>query len=299
MKKRLSSLEREIHSALCCRVSSSRRLYLWMLLLTYGLFAANTLLLSPLWSSLASDVLIHETIPNLISALMYLIHLSVIPATAWSIIGFAYFRRESGKVIRRLTLMYFGSLFFCRICDMAAALMINGSLYLEEDIIYPLWYLVLDLIYNALLFLLLRAFVMKHRHREVATIQTSMAVSPKETLEIKSLPLYPFGGIYKKGHAILRAAACFGLIFIAVAILQEIVYTVAIFYDSARPLTGEEIFVMIGRYLDAILIGAAFYFLSLLFYRILFRKAKADEEDEAEEDKEKDESETEKASLHD
>ena len=284
--KKISTREQEIHAALACHASSAKRLYILMLLLTYGLFALNTLVLSPLWSSLASDVLIPELLPNLVSALMYVIHLSVIPAAAWCLIGFAYFRREASSVVRRLTIFYFGSLFFCRFCDMAAALMLNGALYLEEDIIYPAWYLILDLIYNLVLFFLMRSFVMKHRAREVAKVQAALAASPKHSVEIRAESLYPFGKFYKKGNPVQSLTLRFAGILAALTLIQEILYTVAYLYDSTNPLTGMEIFVMVGRYLDALLVGVFFYLFSLLLYRFLFRKAIAEDEDEDNEEEE-------------
>ena len=280
MKNKLSTHEQEIHEALACSSSSAKRLYLFMLLLTYGLFALSTLVLSPLLISLDSDILTSSTVfPSLLSALMHLIHLSLIPAAAWTVIGFAYFRREDSSLVRRVVAMYFGSLFFCRFCDMAAALMINKALYLEDDIIVPAWYLALDLIYNVCLFLLLRGFVMRHRRREINGIKARIAASPKQSVPILSEPLYPFGSLYQKKHPILTLTLRLGLVFVAVAAIQEIVYTFAIFYDSTKPLSTEEIFVMIGRYVDALWIGACFYLLSLLLYRILFRKAEADSEE--------------------
>ncbi len=279
-KKTMSAREQEIHAALACHTSSARRLYILMFLLTYGLFALNTLALSPFLISLDSDIMTSSTVlPSLVSAVMHVIHLCVIPAAAWSLIGFAYFQRESSSVLRRLTILYFGSLFFCRFCDMAAALMMNGALYLNEDIIYPVWYLILDLIYNLVLFLLMRRLVMKHRRREVATIQAALTSSPKKTVQIRSESLYPFGKLYKKGHPIMSLIGRFGLIFVAVALIQEILYTVAYLYDSTRPLTGEEIFVMIGRYVDTLWVGFFFYLFSLLLYRILFKKATMAEEE--------------------
>ena len=228
--------------------ASKKRLYRLMALLTYGLFVLNTVVLSPILVSLDSDVMTSDTVfPSLVSVLMHLIHLAVIPAAAWTLIGFSYDHKGAASVSRRLVAMYFGSLIFCRFCDMVMALTINGSLYLNEDIIYPAWYLVLDLIYNLALFLMVRFYLSRHR----------------------SLP------VEKQHRGLIRR---FAVVFTAVALLQEGIYTVAFLYDSTNPMTGEEITVMAGRYLDAFLIGLAFYLLSRLLYRFLANKAKCDEE---------------------
>ena len=253
---------------------SAKRLYLLMLLLTYGLFALNTLVLSPILISVSSDIMTASTVfPSILSALMHLIHLVLIPTAAWTLIGFAYFKRESASVKRRLVALYFGSLFFCRACDMALSLFLNGALYLNEDIIYPAWYLVLDLIYALALFLVVRFSAKRFCRREDAALSTNA----------EPTALYPFRGIFKKGNPILRLTLLLGIIFSAVSLLQEGLYTLAYLYDATNPLDAKEILILVGRYVDCLLIGCFFYLLSLLLYRILFQRAIDDEKEEAEE----------------
>ncbi len=251
-----------------CAVSSASRLTRLMLLFTYGLFALNSLGIAALFITCATDVLLSETVlPTLLDLLMDFIQILLIPIGAWSLIAFAYFRGESASVIRRLFGLYLGSLFFCRICNMAASLTFNGALYLEEDIIYAGWYLLLDLILAMALFFIVRAQGMRHRRR-MATAEAP-------------IPVYPFQKLYDKNNPLHRCILGLGIIFSSIQILQRILYDIVYSIEAESLPAPSDIPVMIAYYLYDIAFAFAFYFLARLLLRVLFAKAKKDEEEEA------------------
>ena len=247
-----------------CPVSSARRLTRLMLFFTYALYAINALGIASIFVTVTADVLLEETVlPILLDFLMDLIQILVIPVGAWGVILFAYFRNESASVMRRLFGLYIGSLFFCRICNMAAALTFNGSLYLVEDIIYAAWYLLLDLSFALVLFFVIRNAVMSFRRK-------------------KEADPFPIQKIYDKKNPLLRTTLILGIIFSSIQVLQRILYDVVYCLDAESLPPLSDVPIMILYYLYDILIGVAFYFLVRLLCRILFAKAKRDEEEEAE-----------------
>lgn len=257
-------MKQTINSA-TCSVSSAKRLYRLMLLFTYGLYAINALGIASLFITCATDVLLSETIlPTLLDLLMDLIQILLIPIGAWGLISFAYFRGESASVIRRLFGLYIGSLFFCRVCNMVASLTFNGALYLEEDIIYAAWYLLLDLILAFILFFVIRFRAMRYRSHA-------------------SIPVYPLKKFYDKENPLLRCTLFLGIIFSSIQILQRILYDVNYSVEAGALPPLSDVPIMIAYYLYDILISIAFYTLARLLYRFLFKKAKQDEEEEQEE----------------
>ncbi len=215
--------------------SQSKRLYLLMTILPYGLYALSSLGLSYLYTYCASDVILSGTLlPILLDILIALIQTLIIPAVAWALISVAALTDPTAPTKTRLLIIYLCSLLFCRLADLAMAWILGGSLGLASDILFAVWYLVFDLILAGVLF---------------------WVVCRKER------PLL---------HTLLRLSILLGAVRVGQRILYDIVYCV----DAASLPALSEIPVMIAYYLGDLLLALGFFALSLWIGRTLLRHEK-------------------------
>ncbi len=241
--------------------TSPRRpgLYLLMALSTYGLYALSALGLSCLYTYCASDILLSTTLlPICLDILIQIIQLLLIPTLAWGLICYAGFRYTDGTG-RRLFFLYLGSLLFCRLADLLSSLILYGSISLDYDLLYALWYFIPELILSWILYLWIAHRVKQVRQRERQALRAALLTNPEQSATLVPLPLHPFAKFYQKDNPLLSCLRTVGVVLSAIRVAQRLVYDIVYSIDAGALPGVEEIPVMLAYYLFDLSVGLIFY----------------------------------------
>jgi len=234
-----------------------KKLTLWMLIVSFGITLISSLVLSPIYVVVSSNITFIETpLPDLLYYVISLLDVAFycvcLPIL---ILSFTIFFVSSARTI---LLIYVCAPLLRRALDLLMTYAIYHDID-DLDIVSCVWFLIFD--YALLITVTVISCVVAKRF-----YSASPAVG--DTVSLKGI--LPTVGVYSGSNPLQRSALLCALVFTGLRVISRIINDVS----YGAPASISEILVMVIAYLSDILIGVVFYASALAVFSRVAKKLK-------------------------